>query len=97
MSFIADLFVGPVTAAAKLSLENGLQKLHDSDPQRYKQALLIAKAFVNIMEPVVDKTKTRLDDHAIQAVEDAVTDSAEKNSVDLSAVDALLAEAEKLA
>lgn len=95
---LAGVAAGVVLPVITTLVTEGLENLQESKgDKKHKQALLLATAFVSVMEDIVAGTKTKLDDRAFEAIGDGVKASAALHDVDLSGVEALLAEAEKLA
>lgn len=98
MSLILNILAGAFKEAGTEAVVSVLQKLHDSDPKNYKVALLGGYLLSTALEPVVDKSKTKIDDTLVEGIGQAVQTSAERNGVDLSLFDQWLADAgERLA
>ena len=93
MSLILNILAGAFKEAGTEAVVTVLQKLHDSDPKNYKVALLGGYLLSTALEPVTDKTKTKIDDALIEGISNAVTVSAERNGVDLTVFDTWLADA----
>jgi hypothetical protein len=97
MSLILNILAGAFTSAGKEAVVAVLQKLHDNDPKNYKVALLGGRLLSTAMDPVVDKTKTKIDDALVDGIGEAVKKSAELNNIDLSIFDSFIEDAtEKL-
>ena len=95
MSVILNILAGAFKEAGTEAVVGVLQKLHDSDPNNYKVALLGGYLLSTALEPVVDKSKTKIDDALVEGIGQAVATSAERNGVDLSVFDSWLEDAAK--
>lgn len=94
MSVILNILAGAFKEAGTEAVVSVLQKLHDSDLPNYKKALLGGKLLADTLEPVVDKSKTKIDDALVEGISNAIQTSAERNGVDLSVFDSFIADAE---
>ena len=60
-----------------------LQELHDTNPAQYKAAIQGGKALVSVLQPIVSGTKTKIDDAIINALAEALNQSAINNAASL--------------
>ena len=72
MNLILNILAGAFTQAGTEAVVTVLQKLHDSDPKMYKVALLGGRLLTTALDPVVDKTKTKIDDSFVDGIGNAV-------------------------
>lgn len=77
------MFAGMLEQVGESKLEEVLQQLHDSDETRYNQAVVGGWALVSALEPLVEKTKTSIDDMLVNGIKDAISASAKTNDVEL--------------
>ncbi len=60
-----------------------LQDLADNDKVQYEAAVRAGHSFVLAVKPLVDKTKTPIDDAILDALGDAIQSSASQNGITL--------------
>lgn len=81
------LFSGAIENVGESKLEEVLQKLHDNDETegktKYVAALRGGYALVQALQPLVDSSKTQIDDVVLSAIGDAIRDSALANGIEL--------------
>jgi hypothetical protein len=82
-NFLLELASSMVKQAAKLEAENLLQHLKDTDPQEYEACVRAGHAFVKPLAKLALKTKTKIDDNAVGAFDEAINESAAVNSIAL--------------
>lgn len=79
--FFLNLVAGAFADAGETQLEVVLQKLHDTNPGQYKAAVIAGLELVKILQPLVDKSVSKIDDAFLSALKDALVDSAAANNV----------------
>jgi len=82
---LLTLFSGAITTGGIPKFVELLDKLHAKDVDQYKAAVFGLNAGLKALAPLVDGTKTEFDDIVVDALSAAVTISAGKHGVDLSA------------
>ncbi len=85
LDFLVNLFSAALQTAGESKLIEILQDLHDSNPDDYKAAITGGHALVKHLVPLVTKSKSKIDDAIINALDDAINQSAAANGVDLNA------------
>jgi len=87
MSKLGDLLILAVLPAVQSvetdKLTELLDKFHDDNPELHKSTLQAGWAFIDNLQSVVDKTKTKIDNALVQGIEDAIVASAEKYGISL--------------
>lgn len=78
------LFSGALETVGESKLIEVLQTLHDKDEAKYQAALFGGHALVKALVPVVDKTGTKIDDAIVNALGDAIEQSALLNGLVLA-------------
>jgi hypothetical protein len=81
--FLLNFFTGALESAGEAKLVQVLQELHDTKPELYNAAVKGGHAFVLALQPLVDKSKTPIDDAVLKAIGEAITTSATSNGVEL--------------
>lgn len=81
LDFLVELLSGTIAQAGESKLVEVLQDLHDSNLADYKAAIAGGKALVQHLEPLVKKSKTKIDDLVISAIGDAIDLSASSNEI----------------
>lgn len=93
MSKITDVIVSAlapvVKSVAKDKLVELLDQLKEKNEANYKTTLVSLYPIIDVqLEGVTDKTKTNIDDAVVDALKEAIEESATKNSVTLQNLDA---------
>jgi len=83
LEFLLGTVTGALTSIGESKLEDVLQQLHDSNPDDYKAAISGGNALVKHLQPLVQKSATKIDDAVLSAIGQAVATSAEKNGITL--------------
>ena len=78
------LFSGALQTVGESKLMEVLQELHDKDLPKYQAALFGGHALVTALQPVVEKTGTKIDDAIVNALSDAIQQSATMNNLVLA-------------
>lgn len=81
--FFINLLSGTIENVGESQLEEVLQKLHDTDLEAYKAAVYAGRTLVKKLKPLVEKSESKIDDLFLNAVNDALTDSAKANNLEL--------------
>lgn len=91
MSKISDFLVGTILPVIEKVAEDKivelLQKLHDTDEEKYEAAVIAGSAFIKPLIEYVEKTTTTIDDGIVEAIQRAIEQSAEDNDVELYKAD----------
>ena len=82
-NFLIELLSKTVATAGESKLKDILQDLHDSNIDDYQAAIQGGDAFVKHLQPLVDKSKTSIDDAVLLSIKDAIAQSAAANGVAL--------------
>jgi len=82
--FFLNLVSGAFADAGETKLEEVLQQLHEKDLDGYKAAIYGGLALVKALKPLTEKSANKIDDAFINAVSDALTDSAKANGLELA-------------
>ena len=81
--FLINALADGVETVGESKLVDLLQELHDNNPTQYKAAIEGGKALVSVLQPIVSGTKTKIDDAIINALSEALNQSAIKNAASL--------------
>ncbi len=84
LTFLVSALSGTLAAAGESSLDAVLQDLHDSNLADYTAAIQGGHALVQHLKPLVAKSKTKIDDIFINALDQAINMSAAANNVAFS-------------
>lgn len=76
-----NLFSGTVESIGESKLVEVLQTLHDTNLDQYKAAIFGGIALTKALAPLTAKSSTKVDDVLVQAIEEALTESAKNNSL----------------
>lgn len=79
--FLLNTLSGALETAGGMKLIEVLQKLHDKNPEKYNIAIQSGHDFVAALLPIVEASKTKIDDGIVGALEEAINTSAETNGV----------------
>lgn len=79
--FLLNLFSAALETAGESKLMDLLQELHDSNPADYQGAVTGGHALVKHLLPLVSKSKNKIDDAIVNALNDAIDQSAAANGV----------------
>lgn len=82
--FFISLLLGTIEQLEETALIAILQNLHDKDLEKYKAAIYGGAALVGALLPLVQKTKTNLDDVVLRGLQDAINQSAQNNGINLN-------------
>lgn len=75
------LFAGAFEAIGESKLIEALQELHDKHPLQYEAAVKNLSVGIKALLPLVQTTKTPIDNIFLSALNDAVETSAKNNNV----------------
>lgn len=92
MNIIVNMFIKSFQEGGTMAVVSVLQNLYSTDKKMYKIALLGGKLFATALDPVIDKTKTKIDDAFVDGINEAIKTSAENNNIDLKIFDDFVAE-----
>lgn len=81
LDFLLNLFSAALETAGESKLMDLLQDLHDSNPADYVGAITGGHALVKHLVPLVAKSKNKIDDAIVTALDEAITASAAANGV----------------
>lgn len=76
---LLNMFSGALETVGEAKFVDLLQKVHDNNPLEYEAAISGGRILVKALKPLVTKTKTSLDDAILNALDQAIETSAEKN------------------
>ncbi len=79
--FLLNSLSGALETLGESKLEEVLQSLYDKDKVQYEAAVRGGHALVLALQPVVAKTGTKIDDAIVNALADAIKDSAAANDI----------------
>lgn len=82
-NFILEILAGAFSKAGELEAVELLQHLHDTDPAKYEIAITAGSTLVSILLPMVEKTKTKIDDSFVGALSNAINTSVASNVTEL--------------
>lgn len=82
--FFISLLLGTIEQLEETALIAILQNLHDKNLEQYKAAIYGGTALVGSLLPLVQKTKTNLDDIILRGLQDAINQSAANNGINLN-------------
>lgn len=89
---LGELFLNLAGAAlgtvAESKLVPLLQDLHDSNPDDYKAAITGGHALVKHLGPLTSKSATKIDDMVVQALDNAINESAAANGISFDEAEA---------
>ena len=80
---LLNLFSGALESVGEIKLIEALQLLHDKNVEQYNAAVHGAMFLITGLKPIVDKSKTPIDNAILDSLEDAVRESAKRNGVAL--------------
>lgn len=80
-NFLTGLLSGMIESAGESKLIEILQELHDKNPAQYKAAIYGGTALVQGLLPLVTGTPNKIDDAILNAIDDAIRISAERNGI----------------
>lgn len=80
---ILGALTGVLSNVGESKLKEVLQTLHDKDVVQYEAAVKGGHALVLALLPVVAKTGTKIDDAIINALDEAIKESASENNIEL--------------
>lgn len=80
---LLNLLTGAIESVGESKLIAVLQDLHDKNPELYKSAIHGGNALVTALKPLVEKSATKIDDAVLNAIGDAVKQSAAANGITL--------------
>lgn len=87
MSAFSDLIVNAllptIEAVGESKIVDVLQKLHDSEPDKYKLVMEAGFAFITPLEKYTAGTTTKIDDGFVAAIKEAIVLSAANNGLQL--------------
>lgn len=83
MNIIQRIFDGIIKTAGEAGLEEGLDALYAENPDDYKAAVQGLHYGFKKLVPVVRRTKTTIDDSAVDAFLEGVERNAAKHEVEL--------------
>jgi len=81
--FLLNLLSNSLENIGEGKLIEAMQKLHDKNRDQYLAALLGGRAFVLALTPVVEGSKSPIDDAILSSINDAINASAAANGIDL--------------
>ena len=85
MSKFTDFLINSLSSTLETlgesKLEEVLQQLHNKDKVQYEAAIRRGHVLVLALIPVVEKTGTKIDDAIVNALNEAINDSAEANGI----------------
>jgi len=79
--FIVSVMLPTIEAVGKDKLVDLLQKLHDSDSEKYSATVIAGHAFIKPLIEFVGKTENKIDDGIVASINQAISESAAKNGV----------------
>lgn len=79
--FIVSALLPTIEAIGQAKLVDVLQKLHDTDIEKYKATVVAGHVFIKPLKEFVAKTNTKIDDGFVDAIDEAISESAAKNGV----------------
>lgn len=82
LNFLVELFSKTIADAGESKLKEVLQNLHDQNEAEYKAAIYGGHALVKRLRPLVEKSKTSIDDAVLGAIDDAINESAKANGIE---------------
>lgn len=82
-NFLLELLASTLAEVGESKLVEVLQSLHDKDLQGYKSALFGGLSFVEGITKLTDKSKTKIDDALVNAIREAIEESAKLNNIKL--------------
>lgn len=77
------LLASTLETVGEAKLLTVLQELHDKNPALWETAVRGGHSLVTAVQPLVDKTKTPIDDAILKALGEALTSSANANGITL--------------
>lgn len=82
--FLLNTMAGALETVGEAKLVDLLQKLHDGEPEDWEACIRSGHAFIVPLNKLVSKTKTKIDDGFISALDEAITASAAANGLILT-------------
>jgi hypothetical protein len=84
VEFLINSLASSLETVGSMKLVEVLQTLHDGEVETWEACLKSGYAFVQPLKKMVSKTKTKIDDGFVDALEDAIAESAQANGLVLS-------------
>lgn len=81
--FLLNSLTGALQTVGESKLQDLLQDLHDSNLDDYKATIAAGVALLKHLTPLVEKSKSKIDDAIVGALQDAIKMSAKMNGIDL--------------
>lgn len=79
--FLINSLAPMISQIGQTKLIEVLQKLHDKNPEQYEATIRGGHTFIKPLVKLVADTKGKLDDGLVDAIDEAITISAESNGV----------------
>jgi len=79
--FLVKAVLPIVQAVGQSKLIEVLQKLHDTDNEKYQATVIAGHAFIKPLIAVVANTENTIDDGLVAAINEAIEESAKANGV----------------
>lgn len=79
--FLINSLTGALQTVGESKLQELLQDLHDSNITDYEATIAAGRALLLHLAPLVAKSKTKVDDAIVGALNDAIEASAKANTV----------------
>lgn len=81
LNFIVQLFAGAIAEAGQAKLEEVLEDLANSNPADFDATVRAGHAFIEHIKPLVEKSKTNVDDVFVNAIEQSVNNAAANHGI----------------
>lgn len=81
LEFLLNTMTGALETVGELKLVDVLQKFHDKNPVEWEACVRAGHAFIKPLTKLVSATKTPIDDALVQALDEAISQSAADNGL----------------